>query len=493
MRKHLGTAIAMIFAGLAAAIFVHGQEMPNMPDMPHEHGQHEQMNMPGVQAKYPRMGRAQEQAQGKLFTLEEAQHLASEANPTLRQAEAEIRAAKARQQQVGLYPNPTVGYTGDEIRGGSVNGGKQGFFVQQTIVTGGKLANNRAVFSKETQIATMEAEEQKMRVETAIKMAYMRVLAAQELLDTRRDLAKIEQDHAETQHQLENTGQADQTEVIEAEIAARRQRLAAHMQENALLEEWRSLTAVIGKPDLPLTVVSGQLENGWPELNEDQITEKLAAESPAARIAGTAAARADADILRAKRATIPDIELRGGLEYNNNPLETAPHATGWEGLAEVGMQLPIFNRNQGNIAAAQADSERAKLEVQRVGLTLRQRATSVLDEYANAKLMAVEYREELLPRARKVYGLMDEKYGQMLASYPRIIETQRNLYELQLEYVVALENVWTTGLALQGYLLTDGLEAPAHPGDVDRPVREINVPIPESSNSGTLPGGFSRP
>ncbi len=136
----------------------------------------------------------------------------------------------------------------------------------------------------------------------------------------------------------------------------------------------------------------------------------------------------------------------------------------------MGVQLPIFNRNQGNVAAAQADSERAKLEVQRVALTLRQRATSVLDEYANAKLMAVEYREELLPRAKKAYGLMDEKYGQMLASYPRVIETQRALYELQLEYIAGLENVWTTGLALQGYLLTDGLEAPAHPGDVDRPV-----------------------
>jgi len=85
-------------------------------------------------------GRAQENAKGALVTLEQVQKIASESNPTLRQAEAEIRAAKARQQQSGLYPNPTVAYTGDEIRGGSVGGGKQGFFVQQTVVTGGKLS-----------------------------------------------------------------------------------------------------------------------------------------------------------------------------------------------------------------------------------------------------------------------------------------------------------------------------------------------------------------
>jgi len=85
------------------------------------------MEMPAVRPEYPRMGRAQEKANGALVTLEQVQKIASDSNPTLRQAEAEIRAAKARQQQSGLYPNPTVAYTGDEIRGGSVGGGKQAF------------------------------------------------------------------------------------------------------------------------------------------------------------------------------------------------------------------------------------------------------------------------------------------------------------------------------------------------------------------------------
>jgi hypothetical protein len=43
--------------------------------------------------------------------------------------------------------------------------------------------------------------------------------------------------------------------------------------------------------------------------------------------------------------------------------------------------------------------------------------------------------------------------------------------------------VWTNGIALQGYLLSDGLEAPARPGEVDRPVRETNVPMPERTMS----------
>jgi cobalt-zinc-cadmium efflux system outer membrane protein len=171
------------------------------------------------------------------------------------------------------------------------------------------------------------------------------------------------------------------------------------------------------------------------------------------------------------------------MEYNHEALGSVPWAKGWEGIAEASVEIPLFNRNQGNIGAARADLERSEQEKTRVALTLRERAATVVDEYANAKLMAVEYRDEILPHAKKAYTLLVDKYGRMLASYPRVLEAQRKLYELQIEYIAALEGVWTNGLALQGYLLTDGLEAPARPGEVDRPIRETNVPMPERSMS----------
>jgi cobalt-zinc-cadmium efflux system outer membrane protein len=218
-------------------------------------------------------------------------------------------------------------------------------------------------------------------------------------------------------------------------------------------------------------------------LNEEQAVDAIAQESPAVRIADTAAERAQSALLRAKREPIPDVHVRAGLEYNHETLGSVPFAKGWEGIAEVSLQIPFFNRNQGNVAAARADIERAEQEKKRIALTLRERAASVVDQYANARLMAVEYRDEVLPRAKKAYGLMVDKYGRMLASYPRVLDAQRKLYELQIEYIAALESVWTNGVSLQGYLLTDGLEAPARPGEVDRPVRETNVPMPERTMS----------
>jgi cobalt-zinc-cadmium efflux system outer membrane protein len=312
-------------------------------------------------------------------------------------------------------------------------------------------------------------------------MAFLRVLAAQEWLDARRDLARIAENAAQTERELMNTGQADESEVLEAEVEAARMRTAALMRENTLREEWRSLCAVIGQPDLPLVTVAGDLERGWPNLNEEEAVEAIAKQSPAVQIARAATGRAEAILARAKSEPIPDIRVRGGLEYNHETLGSAPFAKGWEGLAEASVEIPLFNRNQGNIGAAQADLDRSRQENTRVALTLRERAATVVDEYANAKLMAAEYRDEILPRARKAYALLVQKYGQMLAAYPRVLESQRKLYDLQIEYIAALQGVWTNGLALQGFLLTDGLEAPARPGEVDRPIRETNVPMPERS------------
>jgi outer membrane protein, heavy metal efflux system len=476
MRIQAKLAIAIFFAFPGSSVSAQEMQMPPQ----HEHAEHHHDE---VRPEYPRLGRAQEGAKLPLMTLEQFEKIARESNPTLRQAEAEIRAANARRQQAGLYPNPTVGYTADEVRGGSVGGGKQGFFVEQTIVTAGKLGLSRNVFANEANIASIEAEEQRVRVASAVKMAFLRVLAAQELLDARRDLAKIAQDSAETQTRLQNTGQADESEVLESEIEAQRMRIAAHMQENTLREEWRSLAAVIGRPDMPIATVAGNLEKDWPDLNEEQAVEAIASQSPAVRIADATATRAQSVLARAKREAIPDIQLRAGLEYNNELLGSVPFAKGWEGIAGVGVQLPIFNRNQGEVAAARAETDRAQQEKQRIALTLRERAATTVDEYANARLMATEYRDAILPRAKKAYALRVEKYGQMLASYPRVLDSQRKLYELQTEYIAALENVWTTGIALQGYLLTDGLESPARPGEVDRPVRETNVPAPERTMS----------
>ena len=144
--------IALLWGVATPIVSVRAAQEPQMPGMQMPPGQtateHPSMKKPAARA-FPRFRQAQRDAHEKLFTLEEAQEIAREKNPTLRQAEAGIKAARAREQQAGLLPNPVVGYSGDEIRGGETGGGKQGFFVEQRIIMGGKLDKARAVFAKE--------------------------------------------------------------------------------------------------------------------------------------------------------------------------------------------------------------------------------------------------------------------------------------------------------------------------------------------------------
>src|SRR5438874_2445639 len=93
------------------------QQQPSMPGMQMQH-EHSEATSQSRKLEFPRLGRAQSDGKESLFTIDHALETARQNNPTLHQAEAGIRAARARAQQAALYPNPTVGYAGDEIRGG---------------------------------------------------------------------------------------------------------------------------------------------------------------------------------------------------------------------------------------------------------------------------------------------------------------------------------------------------------------------------------------
>ena len=101
--------------------------MADQPQMEmHHHGQIQE-----VMPHFPRLGDSQHVVTGPIYELEELERMAITSNPTLVQAQRGIEAARGRERQAGLYPNPVVGYSSDEIRGGSYGGGEEGFFAEQ--------------------------------------------------------------------------------------------------------------------------------------------------------------------------------------------------------------------------------------------------------------------------------------------------------------------------------------------------------------------------
>jgi outer membrane protein, heavy metal efflux system len=430
--------------------------MTEQPEMEmHHHGQ-----ISVVMPQFPRLGDSQRVVSGPIYELKDLEKMASEHNPTLAQAQREIEAARARKLQAGLYPNPTVGYKGDEIRGGSYGGGEQGFFVQQPIILGGKLGLDRKIRGAEEKQRAVEADAQRQRVENDVRMAYYRVLAAQERLALKRSVMAISQSTVRIVGQLGRVGQADETEILEAEAEEQRMEIAVGIAEQMLRREWTMLVSVVGVPSLPAGGVAGRIDADLPPLDQDQLLASLLAESPAVRSAQADVERAEASLQRAKREPIPDLIVQGGMQQNLESLEASQNRkVGLQGFAEVGVQLHLWDRNQGAIAAEGAGVEAAREEVRRVELELRNRFAMYGEDYGSSRLIADKYRVEILPRLERAYKLMVEQYGLMTASFIRVLILERMLYENETAYVDALEHTWTSSIALRGFLLEGSIEA----------------------------------
>lgn len=416
----------------------------------------------GVQAPVPDL--LKEMGKNPTVQLSQFEQFALTANPTLRQADAVVRQSAAQAEQIGLLPNPSVGYEGAEIRGGSFRGGEQGAFVQQTFVLGGKLGLRRNVLEQRQREDEFSAAEQRARVLNDVQQGYYMALAAQELVTVRRRMLQLASDAVQTAHQLANVGQADAPDVLQAEVEAEQAAVDYTNAQRTFIQRFRTLVVLAGKPDLPLSPLGGHLENP-PLIEPTGIIAQILQNSPSVKRAQQEIARSEAELKSAKRESVPDLQIRAGVQNNFEPLNDASGtAVGVQGFVTAAISLPIFNRNQGSVGVANAGVEHARAELVRVQLSLRRGGEALLQAYLSDQAEASRYKNEMIPRASRAYELYLSKYRQMGAAYPQVIVSQRTLFQLQAAYIAVLENMWSSAIALQNYTLSGGLDAPMPSG-----------------------------
>lgn len=420
------------------------------------------------------------------------EQMALQCNPTLVQAGAKLEAARGRTLQAGLYPNPTVGYTSEEI-GQRGTAGQQGLFVDQVIVTGRKLQLNRAKFSQEITQAEWQALAQQYRVLNGVRMQFYAVLLRERLRDVRADLMKIADDGVRTTEELVNVGQANRPDLLQARIEARRQRVALESARYRLEASWRELAAIIGNRQLTVTPLDGDLEAASPPLDWDATLAHLLEASPEVQIARAETMRSQFGLHRERIEPIPNLNLRAGTTYS---FESRNQLA----MLEVGVRLPVWNRNQGNICAAQAELGRALAEVPRVELRLQERLARTFARYRTAVVVVEGYRGRTLEDGSHEPGTLDDaeetylQYRDALAkrraAYPQVLIAQRDYFQSRVEYVEALAELRRLEVAIRGLLLVDGLEeppGPANEGERPRNTREgmeQNLPDPINGRKG---------
>lgn len=396
-------------------------------------------------------------------SLAALEQLALQRNPTLVQAGANVDVARGREIQAGLYPNPTLGYNGEQIglRGRAAPGEQQGIFIDQTIVTAGKLRLSRARFAQETAQMQFQAEAQQYRVLNSVRQRFYQLLAMQRLLDVRADLLKVAQDAVTTTEELVNVGAANKPDLLQARIEARQEKVSLENARALYEAAWLQLTALVGEPCLPLERLNGDLEAFTPLPDLDKTLCHLLEASPEIQIARADIARGQFALRREQVEPIPNISFRVSTGYN---FESRTQTS----TVNIGFRLPVFDKNQGNIRAAEGDLVRAQAELGRVELSLRQRLARQYARYRTALAVVELYRKHNLPEAREAYELYLESFSKRRAAWPQVLVAQRTFFQISVDYVEALDEMRRAEIAILGLLLVDGLDKPPGPGEGGR-------------------------
>lgn len=403
-------------------------------------------------------------------TLEELEQLATAHNPTLVQLAMRIRAAQGEQLQVGLYPNPIVGYLGEEM-GQDGQAGKQGAFVAQEFITGGKRQLNRSVAAHEIHQAQYAWQAQRLAVLNDVRAAYVAALGTERALSLNEQLVRISREGLKAAEQLQEAKEVGYTDVLQARIEMEAAQLQWEVTRNRKLAAWRRLAAVVGVPDLPMSPLAGSLEDGIPEVAWDTARARLLAESPMLGEARAAVERARCALARQHAERLPNVTVESFIGRDNATDDTLASL-------QVGLPLPVFNRNQGNIAKAHAQLTTAQQEVRRIELLLQDRLAAVFERYTNARQRVEKYNKEILPKAGEALELTRKGYQHGEFSYLAVLTAQRTCFRVNLAHLESLLELRTSAVAIEGLLLSGGLHAQAEP---------INVPEPSATDVSLTP------
>ena len=393
------------------------------------------------------------------MSVESFLELADKTNPTIAQALRNVDRSRQQARQASLPPDPLFGYSGDHIRGGEYGGGEQGAFFSQEFVIGHKLALRRDIYRAEGRSNELAVDIQRARVHNDVGRAFVDALAAQQSVVLHDRLLKVALDADTNSHELERVGQADASDVLNAEIAAEQAKVEFVNAQRIFLAAFAQLATSAGQAALAPHPLTGALVEP-PQLDAEAIVASDMHESPTVKQAQANVALAETRVKSAKREKVPNFTLKAGEWYSGEHLGATSVPAGPESFVEASVQLPLWNRNQGNIAASAVELERSRQDVTRTQLMTKNRAEPYAQQYQTARFTAERYRTEMLPRARRAYQLEVTKYQQMALAYPHVLAAQHMLFTLQLSYVQALNEEWRAAIALENYTLMNGLDEP---------------------------------
>jgi cobalt-zinc-cadmium efflux system outer membrane protein len=371
------------------------------------------------------------------LTLRGALAAALLGNPRLAAWSWEVRAREAEALQAGLRPNPELAAEWENFSGGGDLGGVRNseatLSLSQTFELAGRRSKRRAVAERERNIADLDYEGARIEVLTETTKAFVDVLAAQERLALAGDRVEVAEEGVHAVSRRVAAGSASPVEEHRARVELESGRIEKERAVRALAAARTGLAAAWGAGEARFHGANGSLEEVPPPPSLEQLLD-LVERSPAvtARLADLAHRRAVLELERTKGT--PDLSLGAGVRYLGEAGEPAL-------VVGLGLPLPVFDRGQGEVRAAEMRVRKAEEERRGALVRIRADLTARREELLAAESEARSLRDRALPEAETAFQSAREAYLRGSMRFTDVLDTRRMFYELKGRYFDALVRV----------------------------------------------------
>lgn len=416
------------------------------------------------------------------LTLRSLQMLALDYNPVIREAAADVEAARGATIQAGTYPNPNLGYESDTVNTANTNG-YHGAYLQQTFITAGKLGLAQSAASLDVDSALLNLRKARIEVATQVRSLYFAAIVAREKLKLARALSTFTEDLYEAQIELVEGGEAAPYEPLQLRVLALQARAAVVQSRQEYLSAWRQLAAAIGLPDLRPTELAGRPDVPVPRFEYERALSYMLATHSDLGVARNNVAQADYLLRLAQVTPVPDVDVGFVLQrdFTFSPGTTTYNLT-------LGGEVPVFNRNRGNIVTAQAARYRAEQAVAQVRNDLTGKMGEAFARYETNRVLVESFRAAALRDQVRTYRGVYERYRNdpVNIQFNDVVVAQQTLALTLIQYIDVLGNEWQAVVDVAELLQVDDIFAMGDTIQVtpipalDEVEAEV-VPVPDNS------------
>lgn len=377
------------------------------------------------------------------LTLSEAVQQAVSRNRDLAVTRREIDVSRGRLQQARRYPfNPELAIEGEGGRGvgredpdrRGIGGGKVGLS-QVVEIRGQRGLRVRAAESDltRTEWAVRNAEREVIAETTK---AFAELMVAQERLVLSRESLSLATGLRESAKQLVDAGDAPELDLLRADVEVRRATNRLRLDEAAVGTATRTLASLTGaSPEIHLTP-RGPLMLDPLSGTRDELITAARVNRPDLKVAEGAleSARASLRLIMAERF-IPSITLSASygeaLDFD---------ARTRLALFGVSIPLPLWNRRDGDVKAAEAEIARQEAERERVLAHIEREVSTTFAQFLAARQVVEEYVRQIVPAQEQNARLVQEGYRLGEFRLTEALLAQRDLVESRTAYLDAIAN-----------------------------------------------------